>query len=101
MPLNLGSSDDDAASALAVDGAGNAYVAGLRTRPTSRAAPALSSRRTPTPALFTIAVFFTFGNVLIAKLSADGTRLLFSTLVGGSSDEAPSAIAMDDSGNAT
>src|SRR6266550_436426 len=101
MPLNLGSSDDDAASA-----SGGWCWKRLCCRITHSpdfpgSSGAFQSKNANPGVIYYSGLFYIpGGNVLIAKLSADGTRLLFSTLVGGSSDEAPSAIAVDGSGNA-
>jgi len=41
-----------------------------------------------------------FEDIFIAKLSADGSQLLYSTYLGGSSEEGGSGIAVDPEGNA-
>jgi Beta-propeller repeat len=61
-----------------VDASGSAYVAGLR-------------QTTPN---------FGSSEVWMAKLSPDGTSLLYSTLVGGTLDDEARAIAIDASGSA-
>jgi beta-lactam-binding protein with PASTA domain len=90
----LGGSVDDSASAIAVDGSGNAYVVGYTT-----------STDFPT----TVGAFQTVDNSnvsyspengFVTKLNTTGTALVYSTYLGGSVDDSPSAIAVDGSGDA-
>jgi len=93
----LGGSGDDAAFALAVDSAGNVYITG-----------ATNSSNFPTttgvlqPSLKgTGGNFCTrFGDAFVAKLNPLGTKLLYSTYLGGSRDDFGTAIAIDGQGNA-
>lgn len=84
----LGGGSYDEGYAIAVDGAGNAYVTGLTYSadfPTASAVqPMLSD----------------FGDVFVTKLNANGTALVYSTYLGGSDDDYGSAIAVDAAGNA-
>ncbi len=84
----LGGSGDDFGSAIAVDGSGNAYIAGQ----------SLSSD------------FPTFNpydgspnggrDLIVTKLSAAGNSLIYSTYLGGIYDDIGQSIAVDGSGNA-
>jgi uncharacterized repeat protein (TIGR01451 family) len=84
----LGGSGADAALAIDVDTAGNAYVTGYT-----------SSTNFPTANAVQAANAGTF-DVFVTKLNATGTALVYSTYLGGSSDDAVQAIAVDLSGNA-
>jgi alpha-tubulin suppressor-like RCC1 family protein len=101
----LGGSADDAAYAIAVDAAGNAYVTGVTD---STNFPTTSNTNaTPTSGLSTnIHGIFdkSFGSVpsdaFVAKLSPDGSSLRYSTYLGGSGMDTANGIAVDSSGNA-
>ncbi len=84
----LGGSEADAANGIAVDSDGNAYVTGQtssRDFPTANALqPELSG----------------FINAFIAKLSPDGSTLIYSTYLGGSNQDIGVGIAVDRDGNA-
>ena len=88
--------DTSRGRAIAVDGQGQAYVTGT----------ALSSTHDfpTTPGAFRTvecANVYPFANdVFVAKLSADGSRLLYSTIVCGQGDDISTGIAVDTSGNA-
>ncbi len=93
----LGGKGDDAALALAVDSAGNSYVTGSTN---SSDFPVTSgvlqqSLKGSGGNFCTI-----FGDAFVAKLNPSGTSLLYSTYLGGSLDDAASAIAVDGQGNA-
>jgi uncharacterized membrane protein len=83
----LGGNASDNGNGIAVDGGGNAYVVGDTT-----------SINFP-------ATGFQKGNhggqdAFVAKLSADGSRLLYSTYLGGGSDDRGAGIAVDAGGTA-
>jgi hypothetical protein len=85
----IGGSGDDYGSAIAVDGSGNAYVAGIT----------YSTDYDVTPGAFQT----TKGggvDVFVTKLNATGTALVYSTYIGGSNDDVGYAIAVDGSGYA-
>lgn len=84
----LGGASSDQAYGVAVDSAGNAYVAGETG---SSAFP------TQAAAQGTIGGY---GDAFVTKLNAQGTALLYSTFLGGSGGEHASAIAIDAQGNA-
>ncbi len=87
----LGGSRDDTALAVAVDSAGNAYVAGntlSRDFPTTPNAYQREWRgeggQLTLPA----------GDIFLSKVSPSGTALVFSTLVGGSRDDRAISLAL-------
>ncbi len=85
----LGGSGDDQGMAIAVDGSGNAYITGSTV-----------SNNFP----LTAGAFQTHGNAwnyssaFVAKLSASGSTLLYSTYLGGDGPDRGKAIAVDPSG---
>ncbi|MFL6215789.1 MAG: SBBP repeat-containing protein [Blastocatellia bacterium] len=88
----LGGTEADAANAIAVDAAGNAYVAG-------------STRSTNFPvtvgALQTaISCSSNYSDAFVAKLNPVGTALLYSTYLGGCLDDYATSIVVDAAGNA-
>jgi hypothetical protein len=87
----VGGSTGDAGNAIAVDSAGNVYVAGQT----------LSSDFPMTPGAFQTTKHAAGGNtVFVTKLNPTGTALVYSTYLGGSFRETASAIAVDTAGNA-
>lgn len=84
----LGGRDRDVIQALAIDSAGNAYVAGMTV---SSDFPLLNPLQTTVNAQY---------DAFVAKLNAAGTGLVYSTRFGGSDDDAFEAIAVDAAGNA-
>jgi hypothetical protein len=86
----LGGSNDDEASAIAVDGAGNAYVTGhtySRDFPTTPGAFQRSNGGGPWDAF-------------VARLNAGGSALVYSTYLGGNDRDEGFGIAVDAIGNA-
>src|SRR5438045_3125710 len=84
----LGGSSSDFAFGIAVDSAGNAYVAGQTGStdfPTANAGQGKSAGN---------------GDAFVTKLNASGSALIYSTYLGGSSDDDANGIAVDSSGNA-
>jgi hypothetical protein len=84
----VGGSGMDAVTAIAVDGEGNAYLAGWTT---SSNLPTVS----PVQAQERGSV-----NAFIAKLGPGGNSLIYCTYLGGASDDRAFAIAIDSSGDA-
>jgi len=87
----LGGSEADYATSIAVDSAGNAYVAGSTV-----------STNFPTHAPFQAANASTSsgGTAFVAKINATGSALVYSTYLGGTYFEIANAIAVDGSGDA-
>ena len=85
----LGGNGVDRGFAIAVDGAGNAYVTG-------------GANSTNFPTLNPFQAVFPGGPVdaFVTKLNAAGSALVYSTYLGGSSDDRGFDIAVDSSGNA-
>ncbi|HMD71822.1 MAG TPA: SBBP repeat-containing protein [Bryobacteraceae bacterium] len=85
----LGGAGDDVANAIAVDSSGNAYVTG-RT----------SSADFPTMNAYQRAKGGVGANVFVAKLSPNGSSLIYSTFLGGDNYDVGMGIAVDAAGNA-
>jgi hypothetical protein len=84
----IGGSGDDTFRALALDSAGNAYVAG---KTASTDFPVLGALQASPQGM---------QDGFVAKLDASGSWLVYSTYLGGSLDEVVNAIAVDAAGNA-
>jgi len=88
----LGGSFEDEANAIAVDGSGDAYVTGITVSsdfPVTAGAFQNTNDKT--------------GNdytAFVSKVNATGTALVYSTYLGGSTQDIASAIAVDGSGDA-
>jgi uncharacterized protein (TIGR03437 family) len=100
----LGGSADDAATAIAIDAAGNAYVVGMTLSNNFPVTPGViqptfggSGGEPPTPAC-NDTPSTEAGDAFVSKLNSSGTQLLFSTYLGGRSDDAALAIALDSAG---
>jgi uncharacterized protein (TIGR03437 family) len=94
----LGGSGDDIATAIAVDAAGNAYVAGYTTStnfPTAGPNP-----YQPRYGGSAGQNWYHTGDAFVAKLNPSGNALVYSTYLGGSGDDAATAIVIDSSGDA-
>ncbi len=85
----LGGSGSDVGQSITVDPSGEAVVLGNTT-----------STDFPTTANAYQSVNKGGQDAFVTKLSADGSSLLYSTLVGGSADEIPHSIVLDSEGNA-
>jgi hypothetical protein len=84
----LGGSHSDYLEALAVDGAGNVYVAGFTYSTDFPTANPLQASLHGHPDAF------------VTKLDAAGSALVYSTYLGGSGIDRPNALAVDAAGNA-
>lgn len=86
----LGGSGTDYGTAIAVDSSGSAYVTGLTASDDFPLASPIDAT------LGSHAV----DDAFVAKFSASGSSLVYSTYLGGGSEDAPYAIAIDQAGNA-
>jgi hypothetical protein len=89
--------DGDGANAIAVDGAGNAYVAGVTSSSNFPTVDPFQKTNHGTAAFH--------NNAFVSKLNADGSGLIWSTYLGGSGDKSfdgdgATGIAVDADGNA-
>jgi Beta-propeller repeat/Viral BACON domain/Putative binding domain, N-terminal len=82
----LGGSNNDSGSCIAVDSAGNAYVAG-------------NTGSFDFPTAKPLQTFIPLSDAFITKLNAAGTALVYSTYVGGNDSDPLNGIATDASGN--
>lgn len=73
---------------LAVDAQGNVYIAAPTTSPSFPTTPGAFQRK-----------FGGVHDIFVAKLSADGSRLLASTFIGGDGADRPEGVAVDAFGN--
>jgi len=85
----LGGTGNDEGNSIAVDGAGNAYVTGVTSSSDFPVSGGLSH---------------TYGggasDAFVAKVSADGTHLVYSGYIGGAAKDVGNSIAVDVNGNA-
>jgi len=89
----LGGDANEGGTAIAVDGAGNAYVTGTTSSanfPTSAGAFQTTLQSTPTPD----------DDAFVTRVNPGGSGLVFSTYLGGAAGESPTGIAIDGSGAA-
>jgi uncharacterized protein (TIGR03437 family) len=94
----LGGSGDDFASSIAIDAAGNAYVAGNTQSsnfPTTLGAPQRTYK-----GFSDDNGFYDPGDGWVAKLNAAGNQILYSTYLGGTLNDFAAGIAVDSNGNA-
>ncbi len=84
----LGGSENDIGQGIAVDAQSNAYVTG-----------STSSRDFPTANALQPEYAGGTGDAFVAKLSADGSTLVYSTYLGGTGSEGAHGIALDGEGN--
>lgn len=85
----LGGSAEDDGYGIAADSSGNGYVTG-------------QTESTNFPVVGSVLSNMNGGgfDVFVTKIAADGSSLVYSTYVGGSSDESANAIVVDSSGDA-
>lgn len=86
-----GGNGDDCAQGVAVDAAGNIYVAGYTASSDLPLAPANSTLQGSNNGKY---------DAFVAKLNSSGRSLVYSTYLGGDDIDAANAIALDSQGNA-
>ena len=94
----LGGSNDDVASGVALDTAGNVYVAGATKSSDFPTTPGAFQTRFGG---FVPDSFFARGDAFVVKLTPDGSKLVYGTYIGGSLNEAAWNLTVDSAGNAT
>ncbi|HEX5603676.1 MAG TPA: SBBP repeat-containing protein, partial [Pyrinomonadaceae bacterium] len=85
----LGGNLNDVANSIAVDNAGNAYVTGETNSGNFPVFNALHSTLSGNPS-----------DAFVAELNSTGSALVYSTYLGGHSDDSGNSIAIDSAGNA-
>lgn len=85
----LGGSGNDWGADIAVDEAGNAYLAGVTESPTFPGISGTSIQPNRAGE----------NDVFVTKINAEGTAIVWSTFLGGDDSDFPSEIAVDDTGN--
>ena len=94
----LGGTQDDRGVGIAVDAAGNAYIAGntlSRDFPTTTDAAARTFKGTQvSPDLFLT------GDAFLTQLNASGSALVYSTFLGGAGNDWATGVALDPAGAA-
>jgi uncharacterized protein (TIGR03437 family) len=88
----LGGSGKDEAGGIAVDAAGNAYITGSTNSDDFPLVNPVQSARAKNPN-------FNSTDAFISKISSDGSKLLYSTYLGGPGMDAGNVIALDTSGS--
>lgn len=95
----LGGSGDDAAYAIAIDGSGNAFVAGATVSSNFPVVnPIPGGNKINGVINKNLKIYST--DAFVAELDPTGSSLIYSTYIGGSGAEAANAIALDPSDNA-
>jgi hypothetical protein len=84
---------DDGIHAIAVDGAGNAYVTGATLGDIPTTAGAFDTT-------FNGSAAADWGDAFVTKLNPAGNNLVYSTYLGGAADDLAHGIAVDNAGNA-
>src|SRR5207245_524773 len=86
----LGGANNDNASAVAVDAAGNAYVTGITASATNFPTTAGAFQMTSAGG----------SDAFVTKLNPTGSALVYSTFLGGGDNDNAAAVAVDAAGNA-
>ena len=97
----VGGVNSEASLRVAVDGAGNAYIAGQTTSNTTEGFPAtVGPDNTFNPNRQAGSASFHMIDVFVAKVKADGTGLAYAGYIGGVGNQVATGIAVDAAGNA-
>ena len=95
----FGGAGDDCVSAMAVDGAGNAYITGATSTNGIGTTPGVFQRNYAGYYVLPFTVEQLWGDAFVGKLNPTGTAFVYLTYLGGSTNDAGTAIALDSSGD--
>lgn len=98
----IGANGDDMVAALAIDAQGSIYVTGPTSSTDFPVTTGAYQTRNSGPVNGNFEDFDDdqlWGDAFVAKLSADGARLVWATYYGGIRDEIPQALVLDSGGN--
>lgn len=87
----LGGSGDDYGRDIALDASGNIYVTGTTSSPDFPTRSAFQAQRVPGGK--------SGNDVFLTEIDAAGSRILYSTYLGGNDDDSVTSVAIDSSGN--
>ncbi len=99
----LGGSGGDSGRSIAIDGFGNAYIAGVTNStdfPTTDSFQKRIGNRDQSNVISIEPLSNPTSDAFIVKLSASGDQLIYSTYLGGSNDDSANAIALGLDGSA-
>ncbi len=94
----VGGNKVDAATGLALDGSGNAYLTGITSSTTF---PTLNAYQGAQGVSTCYTSSITCFNAFVTAIKADGSAVIYSTYLGGTTNDQGNAIAVDKAGNAT
>jgi len=93
----IGGNKVDSANGIALDGNGNAYIAG---KTSSTTFPTMAAAQATLGVSSCYSSFVTCYNGFVTAIKADGSALIYSTYLGGSVNDQVNSIAADSSGDA-
>ena len=96
----LGGNKYDAASGIALDGAGGVYIAGLTGSSDFPTTPGAFQTHFNGGSFIFLVQPPDAGDAFVSRLSPSGSELVYSTYLGGKGDDTALGIAIDSSGNA-
>jgi len=95
----LGGQNDDFGNGIAVDGSGDAFVTGSTSSSDFHTTTGAYQTKCGTDGFCNPSAGLVFSDVFVTEFAAGGGSLLYSTYLGGSSDDEGLAIALDGTGN--